>query len=156
MKQISYLKQLTFEPKLERSIVHRYLTNPRLLILLLIAIVGIGLTSYIGLPRRLNPEIKIPIILVSTVLPGAGPQDVESLVTVPLEDSVIGLDRVKTVASTSRDSVSILQIEFNSGVDPDKARADVQSAIDTISLPENAKAPKAQKLDFENQPVWTF
>ncbi|MDP3941746.1 MAG: efflux RND transporter permease subunit [bacterium] len=156
MKQISYLKQLTFDPKLEGSLIAKYLTNPRLLVLLLITILGIGLTSYLTLPKRLNPEIKIPIVLVSTVLPGAGPQDVESLLTVPLEDTVLGLDQVKTVASSSRDSVSILQIEFNSGVDPDKARSDVQSAIDTATLPENAKTPKAQKLDFENQPVWTF
>ena len=157
MKQaISYLKQLKFDPKLERSLVAKYLTNPRLLILVLTAVIGIGLTSYFGLPRRLNPEIKIPIVLVSAVLPGAGPQDVESLVTIPLEDAVSGLERVKTVTSSSRDSVSVIQMEFESGVDPDKAKTDVQSAIDGVALPENALDPKAQKLDFENQPVWTF
>lgn len=157
MKQaVSYLKQIKFDPKLQNSVVARYLTNPRLLILLLIAVIGIGLTSYFGLPRRLNPEIKIPIVLVSTVLPGAGPQDVESLVTIPLEDAVTGLDQVKTVTSSSRDSVSIIQMEFESGVDPEKAKTDVQSAIDAVDLPENAQTPKAQKLDFENQPVWTF
>jgi len=62
MKQnVSYLKQLFFDKKLQGSLVQRYLTNPRLLILLVISILGIGLTSYFSLPRRLNPEIKIPI-----------------------------------------------------------------------------------------------
>lgn len=157
MKQAaSYLKRLTFDPKLKLSWIAKYLSNPRLVILLLVAIIALGLNSYANLPRRLNPEINIPIVLITTVLPGAGPADVESLVTVPLEDAVTGLERVKTVTSSSQDSVSVIQMEFESGVDPEKARTDVQSAIDTLKLPDDAVAPRVQKLDFENQPVWTF
>ncbi len=47
----------------------------------------------------LNPEIKIPIVIISTILPGANPQDVESLLTIPIEDSVASVDKVKTVSS---------------------------------------------------------
>lgn len=157
MQQItSYLKHLKFNKELNYSPVARYLANPRLLILLLIAILTIGISSYLTLPRRLNPEVKIPIVLVSTVLPGASPADVESLVTVPLEDAISSAEKIKTVTSFSRDSVSLVQIEFESGVDPDKAASDIQSAVDTVTLPDDAMSPKAQKLDFENQPVWVF
>ena len=41
-------------------------------------------------------------------------------------------------------------------MDPEKAKSDVQSAVDTVELPEDAMAPRVIKLDFENQPVWTF
>lgn len=152
-----FLKFLKFDPKLNNSRVAGYLKNPRLVILLLLLVIGVGINSFLTLPRDLNPQVKIPIVLVSTVLPGAGPADVESLVTIPLEDSVNSLDKVKTVTSNSLSNVSTLTIEFESGVDPDKAKTDVQSAVDSVSdLPDDALSPRVIKLDFENSPVWTF
>lgn len=157
MKKVaSYLKGLKYDPKLNNSIVAKYLLNPRLVILLILTILIFGINSFINLPRRLNPEIKIPIVIVSAALPGASPVDIESLVTVPLENTVSGVPDVKTVQSSSRDSVSIINMEFESGVDPEKARADVQSAVDTATLPDDVQTPRVQKLDFENQPVLTF
>ncbi len=153
----SYLKKLKFNPKLLVSWVAKYLTNMRLVILVILMISAFGIQSYSALPRRLNPEIKIPIVLVSTVLPGANPTDIESLVSVPLEDAVRGINGVKSVNSSSRESVSIVQIEFQSGFDPEKAKTDIQSAVDTVNdLPEDAQTPNVQKLDFENQPIWAF
>lgn len=153
----SYLKKLKFDPKLAFGWVAKYITNMRLVLLVILLISAFGISSYLALPRRLNPEIKIPIVLISTVLPGANPTDVESLISVPIEDAVRGIDGVKTVTSSSRESVSIVNIEFESGTDPDKAKADVQSAVDAVNdLPEDAVTPNVQKLDFENQPIWTF
>ncbi len=156
MTDLQFLKKLQFDEKLSNSFIGKYLSNPRLLILFLLAILVVGLSSYFNLPRRLNPEIQIPIIVVSTVLPGASPEDIESLVTEPLESNVTGITDVKQVSSTSRENVSVIQIEFQSGIDPEKSRTDVQSAIDQVELPEDAQAPRVQKIDFENQPVWSF
>ena len=155
-RETSYLHHLRFPEALRRSFIGKYLSNPRFVILLITAILAIGGTSYATLPRRLNPEVKIPLVIVSTVLPGANPQDVESLVTQPIEDGVSGVKNLKTITSSSRESVSVTQLEFNSGVDPEKARADTQAAIDQVELPEDAITPKVMSLDFENQPVWTF
>src|SRR5258705_1669488 len=153
----TYLKQLKFDPKLYNSIYAKYLLNTRLVLLVVILVVLIGIFSFVNLPRVLNPQIKIPIVIVSTVLPGASPKDVESLVTIPLEDSVSSLAKVKTVTSSSQASVSVITMEFESGVDPDKAKADVKSAVDSVTdLPDNAETPNVQKLDFENEPIWTF
>ena len=69
----SYLKRLKFDNKLFSTIQAKYLANPRLLILSLIIIFTAGIYSFINLPRRLNPQIDIPIVLVNTVLPGAAP-----------------------------------------------------------------------------------
>lgn len=155
-KTLSYLHKLQFSPKLQDSWIAKYLGNPRLSILVLLIVVGIGLTSYLSLPKRLNPEVKIPLIIVSTVLPGASPNDVESLVTVPLENAAQSLENVSTVTSSSQDNVSVIQIEFTSGTDTEKAQSDTKSVIDAVSLPDEAMDPSVQKIDFENQPVWTF
>src|SRR3989344_6189611 len=153
----TYLKKLKFDPKLLTGFIAKYLTNMRLVILIILMIAAFGIQSYMALPRRLNPEIKIPIVLISTVLPGANPTDIESLISVPVEDAVRGISGVKTVTSTSRESVSIVNIEFESGFDPDKAKSDVQSAVDAITdLPDDALTPNVQKLDFESQPIWVF
>ncbi len=153
----TYLNKLKFDPRLLAGWVAGYLTNLRFLALIVLGIIAFGAQAYFALPRTLNPEIKIPIVIVSTVLPGANPADIESLVTVPIEDVVRGVDGVKTVTSTSRESASVVQIEFQSGYDADKAKSDVQSAVETVTdLPEDALDPNIQKLDFENQPIWTF
>ena len=107
--------------------------------------------------RRLNPEVKIPFVSVLTTLPGANPEDVETLVTIPIEDSVSGLEAVSKVSSTSSENVSAIFVEFNSGFDPDRAKESVQSAVDSVTaLPQDVMTPKVTKLDFENIPVWTF
>lgn len=153
----SFIHQLKYDPKLEKSLIAKYLFNPRLAILFVMLVIIVGIYSFINLPRTLNPDIKIPIVIVSTVLPGAGPKDVESLVTIPIEDGVSNLSKVKQVTSISNDSVSIVTLEFESGVDPEKAKSDVQSAVDGVSdLPADAQDPRVMKLDFTNSPVWTF
>lgn len=153
----TYLKKLKFDPKLLTGFIAKYLTNMRLVVLILLMISAFGIQSYRALPRNLNPDINIPIVLISTVLPGANPTDIESLLSVPLEDAVRGVDGVKKVTSTSRESVSIIQIEFKSGFNPDKAKSDIQSAVDSVSdLPADAQTPNVRKLDFENRPIWTF
>lgn len=153
----TYLKKLTFDPKLYNSAFAWYLQNTRIVVLLVLLICVVGVFSFLSLPRVLNPKINIPIVIVSTALPGASPNDIETLVTVPIENSVNNLPRLKTVTSSSMDSVSVVTLEFEAGVDPDKAKADVKSAVDSVSdLPENAETPGVEKLDFENQPIWTF
>ena len=153
----SYLSGLKYDPKLEEHFVSKYLLNFRFVLLLIITIIATGLFSFINLPRRLNPEVKIPIVSVTTFLPGAAPEDVESLVTIPIEDEIVSLEGVKTVTSSSSESFSLIAVEFESGQDPDKAKDKVQSAVETVNdLPKETEDPKVQKLDFENQPVWTF
>lgn len=152
----SYLQQLRFDQKLWNSLHAKWITNMRLVLLLVIGIFAAGLISMFTLPRRLNPEVKIPIVIVSTVLPGAGPEDVESLVTRPIEDALNGVEKLDTMTSVSRDNVSIITMQFVSSANSDKARDDVQSLVDTVTMPEDAQSPKVMALDFENQPIWTF
>lgn len=157
MKHIStYLKNLKFDKGLSHSLIAKYLFNLRLIILITVGILIFGSLSFLSLPRNLYPDINIPMVIVTGVLPGANPNDVESLVTIPLEDSITGLSRVKTIQSNSLESVSTITVEFETGVDPEKAKTDVQSAIDSVTLPDDAQKPKAMKLDLQKTPIWTF
>ncbi|MDO8270021.1 MAG: efflux RND transporter permease subunit [Candidatus Levybacteria bacterium] len=157
MSTSKYLQKLRFDPRLKNSYFAKFLSNFRLVTLIIIAVIAFGASAYVSLPRKLNPTINIPLVIVSTVLPGGSPTDIESLVSVHIEDAVGGLDGVKETNSTSRDSVSIVTIEFESGTDPEKAKSDVESAVKSIrNLPDDALDPQVNKLDFENQPIWTF
>lgn len=152
-----YLQKLKFDSKLKNSFFAKYLTNFRLVTLVVLAIIAFGTSAYLSLPRKLNPSIKIPLVIVSTVLPGGSPSDIESLISIPIEDAVNGIEKVTTVTSTSRDSVSVVTIEFESGADIDKAKADVDSKVKSITtLPKDALDPTVATIDFENQPIWTF
>ncbi len=155
-KIVSSFKKLQVTQGLERTLIAKYLKNPRLIILIILLIFMVGIFSFLNIPRVLNPSINIAIVNIVTILPGAGPDDIESLITIPIEDAVSGITHVKTVTSSSQDSVSITSIEFESGTDDEKARSDVQSAVDGVTLPTDAQVPKVQKLDFQNQPVWSF
>ncbi len=153
----SYMSQLKFDPKLDHIFVAKYYKNPRLVTLVIMLILLAGIFSLLNIPRVLNPNINFPLIIVSTAYPGAGPQDVESLVTIPIEDAVLGLANVKTVTSTSQDSSSVIQIQFNDNVDPDKAKNDVQSAVDGVTgLPTDVQKSTVMKIDFQHVPVWSF
>lgn len=157
MSEHSYLSKLKFDPILNKSWIAKYLTNIRLVILVTLMVIILGIYAFANLPRNLNPEINIPIIVVSTVLPGAGPKDIESLITIPIEDAVATVENIKKITSSSRDSASIVTIEFDSGVNADIAKDKVQSAVDSITdLPEDALDSRVMKIDFENQPVWEF
>lgn len=149
-----YINQLKFDPKLRRSPMAFLLGNARILVLALISLVLAGVYSFQTLPRELNPEVNIPIVSVGTALPGANPLDVETLITEPIEQEVVSVTNVKKVTSNSTEGFSSVVLEFNSGVDPDKALADTKEKVDLVTdLPEDATVPRVQKLDFNDQPV---
>lgn len=153
----SYLERIKFDPKLLLGWVAAYVTNIRVVILLTLAIAIMGVFSFLNLPQRLNPEIKIPIVTVVTALPGAGPEDVEKLVTIPLENELRGLSGLDTISSTSQENVSVISMQFYNSVQGEKAKNDSQDAVDAVNdLPEDAQTPKVELLDFENEPVWEF
>jgi multidrug efflux pump subunit AcrB len=156
-QRISYLSQLHFDPDLKNKWWAKYIVNIRLVILLILSIVAVGTFSFISIPRRLNPEVKIPIVVISTVLPGAAPADVESLATIPIEDKVNNVKGIDTMVSSSRENVSVIQLQFLSSVNGDKALQDVQTALGgNLDLPTDAQTPSVSLVDFEDQPVWEF
>lgn len=150
-----YLDSLQFDQSNWRLPIAPLIKNVRLVALLLLTLVLAGVFSFISLPRELNPEVDIPIVTVSTSLPGADPLDVEELVTKPLERELAGLDQLDTYTSSSTAGRSTISLQFVSSADTDEVLQDVTEQIDLVNdLPEDATTPLASKLDFNDTPVW--
>ncbi len=90
--------------------------------LMLIAVV-MGVYSYVTLPRESTPDITVPYVLVNTMYEGVAPEDVETLITLPIERKLKGLKDVEEVRSVSAEGSSMITIEFTPDVDIDNRPA---------------------------------
>ncbi len=116
----------------------------------------IGLLTYINLPKEQFPEIKLPQIIVQTVYPGTSPENMENLVTKPIEKQVKNLTGVKKVTSNSFQDYSVVIVEFNTDVKVDKAKQDVKDGVDKAKqdLPQNLPfQPEVKDIDFSEFPI---
>jgi HAE1 family hydrophobic/amphiphilic exporter-1 len=123
-----------------------------------ILIVGFGLFSLARLRLDMYPDITFPMIGVVTEYPGAGPREIEDLISRRIEGAVTAVEGVKEVSSTSKQGVSVVTVEFNWGADLDQAEVDVRKYIDFIKglLPADANDPIVFAFDPSMQPVAFF
>ncbi len=127
-------------------------------IVMLFIIIILGFFSYKTLPREIQPEINIPFVGVTVALPGASPQDTETLLTDPLEKEISSISKIKTLSSSSGFSFTTIFIEFEADADIDEAVDEVKTAVDRVKpeLPEDATEPIIQKAEANTFPVITF
>ena len=81
-------------------------------LVLCVGIAFLGSISYVTMPRENFPDVKVPVITVTTVLTGANPTDVETSITIPLETELDGLEGIEKMRSTSSEGLSAITIEF--------------------------------------------
>lgn len=114
-----------------------------------------GLLAYFSLNLNLSPDVEIPWVTVTTVYPGAGPKEIETLISKPIEDAVATVSLIERVESYSLDGVSIVIIEFKLQKDVDVANQEVKDKVDAILnvLPADAERPIVQKVDIRSFPV---
>jgi HAE1 family hydrophobic/amphiphilic exporter-1 len=153
-----YLGQLTFDPKLRHGFFGFFVAKTRVVILLIILLSAWGTFSYSELPRESNPEVKIPIAIVSTTYPGASPGDVEELVTKKIETAVASLKGVSKVSSSSANSISVVTVEFEASEDITDAVRRVHDAADGTKsdLPPDTEDPIVSEVSFNDQPILTI
>ena len=120
-----------------------------------LALAVVGFLSYGRMPLDLFPNVAIPIVAVRTVYPGASPSEMETLVTKPIEENVSSLNGVKSVRSTSSESLSLVIIEFDLDYDSKQASDDVQQRINSIRglLPADAEDPDVLRYDPSSAPI---
>jgi len=123
------------------------------MIALIIVVLGILFFSKLGLD--LLPEIEYPVVSVVTTYSGVTSEDIEELLTKPIEDIVSTIKGVKSVKSFSQEGLSVVMVEFNWGTDLDFAAQDVRDKLDLIQdfLPSDADRPLVVKLDIGAMPV---
>ncbi len=130
--------------------------NQASIYVLTIIITVLGLLSYFSIPKEQFPEIVIPTIIVNTAYPGTSPEDIENLVTRPIEKEAKSLADVKTITSNSVQDFSMIVIEFNPGLEVTEAKQRVRDAVDKAKskLPTNLPSdPNIQEFDISEIPI---
>jgi multidrug efflux pump len=115
----------------------------------------LGAIALFRLPNRELPDVDPPIVSVTTVYPGAAPDVVETSVTEPLEEQLIGIEGIKHITSLSREQVSNISIEFDLSRDVDLAAADVRDRLSRTrkDLPADIDEPFVFKQDADASPI---
>lgn len=131
------------------------ISRPVFVLMLMLGAILIGFISYNSMRKELNPEVNFGNITVVTSYPGAGPEEINNLISRPLESAVSGVNGIREVTSTSREGTSIVSISFELETNMDTALSDVRSKVDGAanSLPKDALKPTVIKADFSSQPV---
>ncbi len=134
------------------------INRPVTITMVVMAFVVLGLSSLARLPIDLYPDIEFPWVVVIAVYPGAGPEEIETLITRPIEDAVSTISGVKNVNSSSEEGVSSVAVEFQLGVNLDTAASEVREKVDAAGfrLPRDMEPPVIQKFSMSAIPVVQF
>ncbi|MBF0708036.1 efflux RND transporter permease subunit [Alkalihalobacillus hwajinpoensis] len=139
-----------------RKLIQFSLNNKFAVWLLTIIITAAGLYSGFNMKMETIPNINTPLVSVTTVYPGATPEEVSDKVSEPIENKVESLPGVKVVSSSSFENASNVQIEYNFSKNMDEAEDEVRETIQSLSLPEETQDPDVSRLSFNAFPVMSL
>ncbi len=130
--------------------------NKTTVYLITIFITLMGIASYRSIPKEQFPDIVIPTIYIQTILPSTSPQDMENLVTKPLEKQIKSIAGVKKMTSQSLENFSVVMVEFNTDVEVPIAKQKVQDAVDKAErdLPNDPLMTQSvMEVEFSEMPI---
>ena len=137
---------------LNQVALKRQVTVLTLMVFILIA----GIYCYVTLPRENFPDITIPYVFVTTTYEGVAPEDMEELISIPIERKLKGISDVEEIRSTSAEGISTVAVKFLPSVDIDDALQKVRDKVDQAKkdlpgdLPDD---PVLQEVNFSDLPV---
>ena len=134
------------------------LRRPVTTFLAVLSLVFFGFMSLVNQKMELMSSIDMPMMIITTVYPGASPEDVDKLITGPIEDAVSILSHVKDVQSTSSENMGMTLVQYEYGTDMDQAYDDLKKKMDSVksSLPKEAEAPNYLSMNINEQPCITL
>lgn len=137
------------------NIAHGPVHRPILTFVIFLIIIVVGIISLSRLSIDLMPEITYPTISVVTSYGNVGPQEMEELVTRPLEEALAAVQGVEEITSTSTEGSSRIRVSFSWGSDLDVAANDIRDRIDRVltRLPEDIERPMIRKFDLSAFPI---
>lgn len=123
--------------------------------LILTALVIFGVVSALSINRESAPEVQVPIAVITSALPGASPEDIETLIVKELEGAVANISNIKEITATSRKGVGTVVVEFEASADIDESIDEVKDEVDKAKgdLPDDATEPLVTDVNFSDQPV---
>ncbi len=115
-----------------------------------VGIIIAGCFIYIDMPRENFPDVRIPVVNVTTTLTGANPTDVEISITIPLETELEGIEGLKEMKSTSSEGLSVISLEFDPSIETETALSRVRDAVDLAKadLPPDADEPIVKEFSI--------
>lgn len=137
------------------SVTRTSVKRPLTIIMVFLVVMMFGGIGYMKMPANLMPDIEIPVVLVMTTWPGAGPEDIDDQISEPIEKSLSGISKVKTTVSQSSEGVSMVVAQFDYGTDVDEKLNDVRTKIDGVkmTLPDDVESPSILKMDMNAQAI---
>ena len=129
--------------------------KPLTVFVAVLGIIVLGVVAYLKMTPDLLPNMDFPYVIIVTTDPGASPESVEQAITKPMEQSMSTLDKIKDVTSTSQNSVSMVLLEFEDGVNMDTVSVDIQQKISVLqgSWEDTVSAPYVLKINPSMLPV---
>ncbi len=129
--------------------------KPLTVFVAVLGIIVLGVVAYLKMTPDLLPNMDFPYVIIVTSDPGASPESVEQAITKPMEQSMSTLDKIKDVTSTSQNSVSMVLLEFEDGVNMDTVSVDIQQKISVLqgSWEDTVSAPYVLKINPSMLPV---
>ncbi len=124
------------------SFIRLFVRNPVVANLLMVAVLVLGTLSFIGLPRELISEISFNWIFLTTAYPGVSPEEIEKLITIPIEDEIQDVKNIDVITSQSAEGVSFVWVKFKDISDEEfRARyQDLKNELDKLTdLPDDAE-----------------
>jgi len=123
--------------------------RPVSILMMVFIILTLGFVAFSKLQVDLYPEIEVPVAIVMTQYDGVAPQEIETLITKPLEQSLSTVSNFDRISSISNEGSSIVVIEFNFGTDMEFATLEIREKVDMVKgfLPDDAGEPLVMKID---------
>lgn len=129
--------------------------RPVATVMLLLIVVVLGVFSVISIPLDLMPAIELPVAMVMTTYSNSSPEEVESMVTAPLESALASVEGLEAMISYSMEGTSIVAVQFDMDTDMNFATLDMREKIALVAdyLPDTASEPMVMKMDMNSMPV---
>ncbi len=140
------------------TLIKQSIRRPVAVLMAVLAIVVFGAVSVMNTPMTLIPDMNLPMLVISTSYSGAGPSEVDSLVTQPLESTLSSLSGVQSVTSTSSEGSSVILLQYDFGTDMTEASAEVRDRLEMVTgfLPEDTSDPLLIKMNMDQAPIVTM
>lgn len=136
-----------------KSFIRFSLNNKFALWILTLLVLFAGLYSGLNMKMETLPDITVPIVSVTTVYPGAAPEEIMDKITKPIEQRTRNLKGVEVISSTSYENASSVVIEYTYETDMDKAATEVKNALSELTLPDGAQDPAVSRISLNAFPV---
>ncbi len=138
-----------------KALARKAVERPVTFFMTSLIVIGFGLFGLSNLRLNLYPDVSFPTITVYTTYEGVAPEDIETLITRPIEEAVGSISGVRRVRSISNQGASVVKLKFNWGTDLYVAESDVRKELDFVrrTIPDDAEQPIVFSYDPNQEPI---